>query len=159
MGGLGDANNGEGKKDIISGASTKVTKINGDALKNNNNGSGSSSSATATKKKGRSNSNGVNKDHAYIDHVIPAAFVAETNLPTDVGQFRLRAYRTKQGSNEYTGTEPCVIYSTAKSPFGHDGELREDVAVRIHDQCLTSEVFRSQRYVLLSRYWKNIQGT
>jgi hypothetical protein len=40
-----------------------------------------------------------------------------------------------------------VIYFADKSPFGHDGELRENLPVRIHDQCLTSEVFRSQRYV------------
>ena len=95
--------------------------------------------STSTRKR-----NGKHTD-TYIDTPIPAKYVAETNLPTDVGQFRLRAYRTKKGSNEFTGTEPCVIYSADKSPFGHNGDLMEDLPVRIHDQCLTSEVFRSQR--------------
>lgn len=84
----------------------------------------------------------------YIDHPIPAEFVAETNLPTDVGQFRLRAYRTDQDPvNEFTGREPTVIYAADKSPFGGGEEdaLKENVPIRIHDQCLTSEVFRSQR--------------
>lgn len=87
------------------------------------------------------------KHHVPLDVPIPASFVADTSLPTDVGQFRLRAYRTPQSNNEFSGNEPCVIYSADKSPFGSDGALREDLPVRIHDQCLTSEVFRSQRYV------------
>jgi len=70
--------------------------------------------------------------------------IAETNLPTDIGHFRLRAYRVNEDSqtlrNKYVGSEPCVIYSPRHPPFGESG-----VPVRIHDQCLTSEVFRSQR--------------
>lgn len=82
---------------------------------------------------------------------IPTEYVAETNLPTDVGHFRLRAYRVTAPLNEFevrnrhVGTEPCVIYCTDKSPFGENGKLAENVPVRIHDQCFTSEVFRSQR--------------
>lgn len=79
------------------------------------------------------------------DAPIPAQFIAETNLPTEIGHFRLRAYRTLQSSNEYTGNEPCVIYSADKPPFGTNGDYLEDVPVRVHDQCLTSEVFGSQR--------------
>jgi len=81
------------------------------------------------------------------DRPIHAEFIAETNLPTDVGQFRLRAYRTADSAagNEYTGREPVVIYPADKSPFGIDGNFKKGVHVRIHDQCLTSEVFRSQR--------------
>jgi hypothetical protein len=74
-----------------------------------------------------------------------ATFIAETSLPTDLGLFRLRAYRIPQTSNQHVGTEPCVIYSADKPPFGTDGKLKENVPVRVHDQCLTSEVFRSQR--------------
>ena len=92
------------------------------------------------------NNNGRSKQE-FVDSQIPAQFIAETNLPTDVGQYRLRAYRTTQGPNEFTGNEPCVIYCSNKPPFGSDGKFLEDVPVRIHDQCLTSEVFRSQRYV------------
>jgi hypothetical protein len=81
------------------------------------------------------------------DQHIPTKHVAETNLPTDIGHFRLRAYRVEEKmqellQNEHFGTEPCVIYATDKPPFGQVG-----VPVRIHDQCFTSEVFRSQRYV------------
>jgi hypothetical protein len=82
------------------------------------------------------------------DPVVPAEYVAETKLPTDIGQFQLRAYRV---AGLPVGTEPCVIYARDKPPFGvgtaDDGSdnLNQHVPVRIHDQCLTSEVFRSQR--------------
>lgn len=81
------------------------------------------------------------------DRPIPAEFVAETALPTDIGQFRLRAYRTEadDNANEYCGREPSVIYAADNSPFGVDGKLNNGVHVRIHDQCLTSEVFGSRR--------------
>jgi hypothetical protein len=79
------------------------------------------------------------------DLPIHAEFIAETALPTDVGQFRLRAYRTDASKNEYTGREPSVIYAADKSPFGVEGQFNKDVPIRIHDQCLTSEVFRSRR--------------
>jgi hypothetical protein len=87
---------------------------------------------------------------AFVDHPVPAEFVAETDLPTDVGKFRLRAYRTDPDPvNEFTGREPTVIYAPDKSPFFGKGttshQLQENVPIRIHDQCLTSEVFRSQR--------------
>jgi len=81
------------------------------------------------------------------DRPIPAEFIAETSLPTDVGQFRLRAYRTDASvnGNEYIGREPSVIYAADKSPFGVEGQLNNGVPIRIHDQCLTSEVFGSRR--------------
>ena len=95
----------------------------------------------------------------FPDAVVPAAYVAETNLPTDVGHFRIRAYRIEEieaamskpnplGAGAGLGSEPCVIYASDKPPFG--GRDRErggatEVPVRIHDQCFTSEVFRSQR--------------
>lgn len=82
------------------------------------------------------------------DPVVPAEYVAETKLPTDIGQFQLRAYRV---AGLPVGTEPCVIYARDKPPFGVGTDasgkdnLNQHVSVRIHDQCLTSEVFRSQR--------------
>jgi len=75
------------------------------------------------------------------DPITPVEYVAETKLPTDIGQFQLRAYRVPGAP---VGQEPCVIYSRDKPPFGS----AEHVPIRIHDQCLTSEVFRSQRCVL-----------
>ena len=83
---------------------------------------------------------------------LPCHYVAETNLPTDVGNFRMRAYRVNDCDHEnfvknrYVGSEPCVIYCPDKSPFiNPNGGSVEDVPVRIHDQCFTSEVFRSKR--------------
>ncbi|KAL3937305.1 MAG: hypothetical protein SGARI_002171 [Bacillariaceae sp.] len=76
----------------------------------------------------------------FVDHPIPAEFVAETNLPTDVGQFRLRAYRTDQDPmNEFTGREPSVIYAADNSPFGDDGKMAANVPIRIHDHCDCSQ--------------------
>jgi GTP cyclohydrolase II len=86
----------------------------------------------------------VGVEDTMIQDVITAAeYVAETKLPTDIGQFQLRAYRIP-GSHQ---NEPCVIYSREKPPFGNATQYAQHVPVRIHDQCLTSEVFRSQRYV------------
>lgn len=93
----------------------------------------------------------------FADAIIPATYVAETNLPTDIGHFRIRAYRIEEdglrepnplGAGAGLGTEPCIIYCTDKPPFGAAGGERggaKEVPVRIHDQCFTSEVFRSQR--------------
>jgi hypothetical protein len=114
---------------------------------------------------GKSKENGVaflprNGGKREADRIVDAEFVAETKLPTDVGQFQLRAYRVRNCADDeaitdgepefYQNTnalEPVVIYSTDKPPFGEDGRLAENVPIRIHDQCLTSEVFRSRRYV------------
>lgn len=90
----------------------------------------------------------------FADSLVPATYVAETNLPTDIGHYRIRAYRIENGSEvEHPlgagaglGSEPCIIYCTDKPPFGErGGKGAEGVPVRIHDQCFTSEVFRSQR--------------
>jgi len=92
-----------------------------------------------------------------VDHhpEVPVNFIADTKLPTDIGQFNLRAYRVQKNANgkssntnhnsKFHGDEPCVIYAADKPPFGKNGKLKENVPVRIHDQCVTSEVFRSQR--------------
>lgn len=89
------------------------------------------------------------EDTMIPDIITAAEYVAETKLPTDIGQFQLRAYRIPGSSQN----EPCVIYSREKPPFGNATHYAEHVPVRIHDQCLTSEVFRSQRYVLLLVYY------
>lgn len=60
-------------------------------------------------------------------------FVAETLLPTARGSYRVRAYRDPR-----TGSEPLAIVS---------GDVigRAGVLVRVHDECLTSEVLGSLR--------------
>jgi GTP cyclohydrolase II len=58
-------------------------------------------------------------------------FISETLLPTKFGDFRVRAYRDSK-----TGTESLAL-------IVGDVSLLENVKTRIHDQCLTSEVFGS----------------
>ena len=87
------------------------------------------------------------------DKDYPCHYIAETKLPTGIGNFRLRAYRVDEDiqrmqKNKYIGSEPCVIYCADKPPFGGSGDNGKAVPVRIHDQCFTSEVFGSMRYVI-----------
>lgn len=63
-------------------------------------------------------------------------FVAECSMPTEYGTFRMRSYKYRSSS---TRLEPIVMIS-GKTSLGS-----EDVMVRVHDQCLTSEVFGSNR--------------
>ncbi len=62
-------------------------------------------------------------------------FVSETNLPTDVGLFRVRAYRLINASGVVM-MEPIVMISG-------DIKAMDSVPLRVHDQCFTSEVFGS----------------
>jgi GTP cyclohydrolase II len=59
-------------------------------------------------------------------------FVAETMLPTTHGMFRVRAYR-----DAVSGAEPIAFV------VGNVGGRADAVHVRVHDQCVTSEVFGS----------------
>jgi len=62
-------------------------------------------------------------------------FVAETLLPTTLGKYRVRAYTdsSKPGSNN--ADIVCMIWGNVE-----DGE---NVPIRVHDQCFTSEVLGS----------------
>ena len=62
-------------------------------------------------------------------------FIAECNLPSKFGQFRLRSYSYSSATRSL---DPIVLIS---------GDVRgkENVLVRVHDQCFTSEVFGSKR--------------
>lgn len=145
---------------------TKNGKVNGETDRKNGeavNANGHYANGVNGKKANGVKANGVNpasmtrNGKSKPDPIVEADYIAETKLPTDVGQFQLRAYRVKNihgqdDENEepepYQNTnalEPVVIYSADRPPFGEDGRLAENVPIRIHDQCLTSEVFRSQR--------------
>ena len=97
---------------------------------------------------------------SFHDPLLQVDYIADTELPTDMGNFRMRAYRVRKKNAHNThglfGTvdsmEPIIIYAADKPPFGdlNSKTLLENVPIRIHDQCLTSEVFRSRRYVPLS---------
>lgn len=62
-------------------------------------------------------------------------FVAECNLPTKDGSYKMRSYTYNSSTQKL---EPIVMI------YG-DVADKEDVLVRVHDQCLTSEVFGSLR--------------
>lgn len=78
----------------------------------------------------------IDVDAAVIDpDSVLTQFVAETLLPTKHGLFRLRGYRHSLDKG-VTFTEPTAIVSGAV-------EGRENVPVRVHDACYTSEVLGS----------------
>ena len=64
-------------------------------------------------------------------------FVAECLMPTSLGKFRMRSY-TYSSEQIKNGMEPVVV-------IHGDVAGRDDVIVRVHDQCFTSEVFGSRR--------------
>ncbi|HKC65545.1 MAG TPA: hypothetical protein VKB86_18025, partial [Pyrinomonadaceae bacterium] len=59
--------------------------------------------------------------------------VAEARLPTEVGEFRIAGYRSRNSDEEFV-----VLYK---------GEMRPEIPtlVRIHSQCLTGDVFGSTK--------------
>jgi 3,4-dihydroxy 2-butanone 4-phosphate synthase/GTP cyclohydrolase II len=61
-------------------------------------------------------------------------FEVETNVPTEHGMFRVRAYRDRS-----TGTDHVAFI--AAGPNG--GELQNGALVRVHSECLTGEAFGS----------------
>src|SRR5262245_47752135 len=64
---------------------------------------------------------------------LTVARVAEANLPTEWGDFRIAGYRSLTSDEEFV-----VLYK---------GDLRPDIStlVRIHSQCLTGDVFGSTK--------------
>ena len=67
------------------------------------------------------------------DHL--TKFIAECNLPSKYGQFRLKSYAY---SSSTRSLDPIVL-------IAGDVRGKENVLVRVHDQCFTSEVFGSKR--------------
>ena len=60
-------------------------------------------------------------------------FVAQSKIPTSKGDMYVRAYR-----NRLDGTEPVAF-------FFHDPSHAQELPVRVHDACFTSEVLGSQK--------------
>ncbi|CAD7696299.1 unnamed protein product [Ostreobium quekettii] len=82
-----------------------------------------------------SGGNGWDTDGSGRDAAASTVFVAETMLPTRSGSYRLRGYRhSVDGWESYT--EPAVVVSGRV-------EDQENVPVRVHDACFTSEVLGS----------------
>jgi len=71
------------------------------------------------------------KDCLPTTHSISVEKVADANLPTQIGEFKIAGYRSLNSSEEFV-----ALYK---------GELEKDfpTLVRIHSQCLTGDVFGS----------------
>lgn len=65
-------------------------------------------------------------------------FVAECDLPSLMGNFKMRAYTYRENGDMTNKLEPIVVVAG-------DVSNEENVLVRVHDQCFTSEVFGSRR--------------
>lgn len=65
-------------------------------------------------------------------------YIAECNLPSILGDFKMRAYTYREAGETQNKLEPVVVVMG-------DVQDQEDVMVRVHDQCFTSEVFGSKR--------------
>ena len=72
-----------------------------------------------------------NQDCLPEIHQISVKKVAQANLPTQIGEFKIAGYRSLNSNEEYV-----VLIK---------GEMRKDIPtlVRIHSQCLTGDVFGS----------------
>ena len=129
---------------------TLLTQVNGSNGRNGHNGSNGSNELNGMNGRNNGKVDGV-VEPPEKERSLPCRYVAETKLPTDLGDFRLRAYRVDDFhhetyvKNEFVGKEPCVIYFAEKPPFGSTQDSKVDVPIRVHDQCLTSEVFGSKR--------------
>lgn len=81
------------------------------------------------------------EEPGMIKEILPKppnlSFVAETNLPTIRGIFRVRSYRLSSESN------PCMQEPLAIIIGNIEG--KSDVPLRVHDQCFTSEVLGSMK--------------
>ena len=74
-------------------------------------------------------------------------FVAECDMPTSMGLFRMRSYMY---SSDAQNLEPIVMVCG-------DTKDCENVLVRVHDQCFTSEVFGSLRCDCREQLQKSLQ--
>ena len=67
--------------------------------------------------------------------------VAEANLPTEFGPFRIIAYQSPIDDREHV----ALVKGDIEAGAGGAGEGDEDVLVRMHSECLTGDVFGSVR--------------
>ena len=83
-------------------------------------------------------------DNSHLSHTTTVTFISETFLPTQHGTYRVRAYKddakvlASNGYSHLLGSESEIICIIA----GTVNEL-ENVPVRVHDACFTSEVLSS----------------
>lgn len=71
------------------------------------------------------------QDCPWRKHSISVVKVAEANLPTEIGEFKIAGYRSQTSNEEFV-----VLFK---------GQMEADfpTLVRIHSQCLTGDVFGS----------------
>jgi 3,4-dihydroxy 2-butanone 4-phosphate synthase/GTP cyclohydrolase II len=75
--------------------------------------------------------------------------VAEANLPTDFGPFRIIAYQSPIDDREHValvkGDVESDVEDASEGAAAESAEGDEDVLVRMHSECLTGDVFGSLR--------------
>ena len=83
-------------------------------------------------------------DNKYLAHPTTVTFISETDLPTQQGTFKVRAYKddaqvhAADGHSYLLGSESeiiCIIAGNVNN--------QHNVPVRVHDACFTSEVLGS----------------
>ena len=72
-------------------------------------------------------------DCAWSKPALTVERVSEARLPTEVGEFRIAAYRSKTSEEEFV-----VLFKGEMNP-------EEPTLARIHSQCLTGDVFGSTK--------------
>lgn len=74
-------------------------------------------------------------------------FIAECQMPTDRGMYRLRSYRYKGAKTVWRNGERVLEWTEMEPVVMFNGQLsgQKGVVVRVHDQCFTSEVLGSKR--------------
>lgn len=106
------------------------------------------STASSPKNANEASSNSIDDTSFSIDNSQhTTSFVGECDMPTLYGNFRMRSY-TYTSSRVYL--EPIVMISG-------DVRNKENVIVRVHDQCFTSEVFGSMRCDCRDQLQKSLQ--
>jgi 3,4-dihydroxy 2-butanone 4-phosphate synthase/GTP cyclohydrolase II len=71
--------------------------------------------------------------------------VAEANLPTEFGPFRIIAYQSPIDDREHVALVKGDVEGGGGGEGEGDAEDDEEVLVRMHSECLTGDVFGSER--------------
>ena len=71
--------------------------------------------------------------------------VAEANLPTEFGPFRIIAYQSPIDDREHVALIKGDVESDSEDDVESDVEGDQEVLVRMHSECLTGDVFGSLR--------------
>lgn len=119
---------------IISNLSTFIDSIESNVFSNEISSSPLAASSSKTSKRWRRHSNQQKINQNQIKYH-STQYIAECDMPTDKGNYKMRSYDYTSSTQKL---EPIVMISG-------DVRNKENVLVRVHDSCFTSEVFGSKR--------------